>query len=147
MLRLSKRIGILITTFLFPAFVLAGQFKEVKDIEVHYSAFNSTFLTPTVAKHYQLTRSGRSSLINISILDKSKLGKPATTANVSGYAKNLIGQIKELNFQEIKEENAIYYIAEFSISNEERLTFYLDVDAGVIGSGKMQFQQTFYVEE
>ena len=31
----------------------AGQFKSIKDVEVHYSAFNSTFLTAQVAKQYQ----------------------------------------------------------------------------------------------
>ncbi len=33
---------------------MAGQFKTMKDIEVHYIAFNSTFLTPKIARSYDI---------------------------------------------------------------------------------------------
>lgn len=51
----------------------AGQFKNIKDVEVHYSAFNSTFLTAQVAKQYKLKRNGYSAILNISVLDKLPL--------------------------------------------------------------------------
>ncbi|PMH43728.1 hypothetical protein BCU68_13385 [Vibrio sp. 10N.286.49.B3] len=125
----------------------AGQFITIKDIEVHYSAFNSTFLTPTIAQEYQLTRNSHSALLNISVIDRSKLGKPATSAKLSGHAKNLIGQIKTLSFREIKEGQAIYYLAEFPISSQENLTFDIHVDAGLAGTGTLRFNQKFYIEE
>ncbi|MDR9828324.1 DUF4426 domain-containing protein [Vibrio sp. FNV 38] len=125
----------------------AGQFKTFKDIEVHYSAFNSTFLTPKVARSYSLKRNGYSAILNISVLDRSVLGKPATTTKLSGSAKNLIGNTRSLTFREVKEADAIYYLAEFSISNEETLTFTIDVDSGNKGTGKLTFTQKFYVEE
>lgn len=125
----------------------AGQFKTIKDVEVHYSAFNSTFLTPQVARSYQLKRNGYSAILNISVLDKSQLGKPAITAELTGKVKNLIGQTRELKFREIKEANAIYYLAEFSISDQEQLTFDIDINAGNKGAGRLQFNQKFYVEE
>lgn len=125
----------------------AGQFVQIKNVEVHYSAFNSTFLTPKVARAYQLQRSGYNALLNISVLDISQAGKPAISATISGSAKNLLGQTKQLTFKEIKEQNAIYYIAELPITNEETFRFDIDVSAGIKGAGKVKFNQKFYVEE
>ncbi|MDN3683898.1 DUF4426 domain-containing protein [Vibrio sinaloensis] len=121
----------------------AGQFKTIKDVEVHYSAFNSTFLTPQVARSYKLKRNGYSALLNISVLDNYQAGKPAITAKITGTAKNLIGQTRELSFREVKEANAIYYLAEFPISDEENLTFTIDVNAGNKGTGTLKFTQKF----
>ncbi|WP_038173639.1 MULTISPECIES: DUF4426 domain-containing protein [Vibrio] len=136
---------LLVTTLTLPAW--AGQFKTIKDVEVHYSAFNSTFLTAQVARSYQLKRNGYSAILNISVLDNSQVGKPATTATISGSSKNLIGQTRQLSFKEVKEGDAIYYLAEFPISDEERLTFDIDVNAGIKGTGRLKFSQKFYVEE
>ncbi|WP_417870572.1 DUF4426 domain-containing protein [Vibrio furnissii] len=124
----------------------AEQLINIKDVEVHYSAFNSTFLTPQVAKSYQLTRNGYSAVLNISVLDTSTVGKPAVKSTLSGQVKNLIGNMRELAFSEVKEGNAIYYLAEFPISNEEELRFDIDVNAGLKGAGKLKFTQKFYVE-
>ncbi|MGO2507980.1 MAG: DUF4426 domain-containing protein [Vibrio hibernica] len=127
--------------------VHAEQFKNIKNSEIHYSAFNSTLLTAEVATQYQLKRNGHSAILNISVLDNSKLGKPAVDATITGTAKNLIGQIKTLEFKQIKEGQAIYYLAQFSISDEESLTFNINVDAGMTGSGPITFTQKFYVED
>lgn len=127
--------------------VHAEQFKNIKNSEIHYSAFNSTLLTAEVATQYQLKRNGHSAILNISVLDNAKLGKPAVDATITGTAKNLIGQIKTLDFKQIKEGQAIYYLAQFSISDEESLTFNINVDAGMTGSGPITFTQKFYVED
>ncbi|NVD05597.1 DUF4426 domain-containing protein [Vibrio sp. JPW-9-11-11] len=142
-----KRWTTLLLTALFAMPTWAGQFKTIKDVEVHYSAFNSTFLTAKVARSYQLKRNGYSAIINISVLDNSQAGKPATTATLSGSARNLIGQTRELQFRQVKEGDAIYYLAEFPISDQEQLTFNLDVNAGIKGAGTLKFSQKFYVEE
>ncbi len=125
----------------------SGQFIQIKNIDVHYSAFNSTFLTPTIASNYKLKRSGYNALLTINVFDTSIAGKPASTAKITGTAKNLLGQTKKLTFREIKEQDAIYYIAEFAITNKETLSFDIDVSAGTKGSGKLKFTQIFYVEE
>ena len=136
---------LLVSMIALPSY--AGQFKTIKDVEVHYSAFNSTFLTPQVARSYKLKRNGYSAILNISVLDNSQAGKPAITAAISGSAKNLIGQMRDLTFREVKEGDAIYYLAEFPVSEEERLTFNIDVNAGIKGTGTLKFTQKFYVEE
>jgi hypothetical protein len=137
--------AVLISLLSFPA--LAEQFKTMKDIEVHYVAFNSTFLTPKVASSYNIKRNGYLAVINISVLDSSSLGKPALEAKVKGQAKNLIGQTQRLNFHEVKEGDAIYYLAELPITHEETFTFDIDVKAGNKGSGTLKFTQKFFVEE
>jgi len=142
-----KRWTTLLLTVLFTMPTWAGQFKTIKDVEVHYSAFNSTFLTAKVARSYQLKRNGYSAILNISVLDNSQAGKPAITATLTGSARNLIGQTRELEFRQVKEGDAIYYLAEFPISDEEQLTFNIDVNAGIKGTGALKFSQKFYVEE
>ncbi|MGF1710551.1 DUF4426 domain-containing protein [Vibrio kagoshimensis] len=137
--------ALLTSVIAFPTW--AGQFKNIKDVEVHYSAFNSTFLSAEVAKQYQLKRNGYSAVLNISILDNSALGKPATTAKVSGTAKNLVGNTRKLTFREIKEGDAIYYLTEFPITHEENITFTIDVNAGIKGAGPLRFTQKFYTED
>ncbi|KOO05143.1 DUF4426 domain-containing protein [Vibrio nereis] len=143
---MKKWIALLLaSTLAMPSW--AEQFKNIKDVEVHYSAFNSTFLTSEVARTYNLKRNGYSAILNISVLDNSQAGKPAITADVSGSSRNLIGQTRELSFREVKEGNAIYYLAEFPVSEEENLTFDVKVNAGIKGNGTLQFTQKFYVEE
>lgn len=125
----------------------AGQFKTIKDAEVHYVVFNSTFMTPQIARSYGLKRNESIATVNISVLDRSSVGKPAMPAGIKGSAKNLIGQIKTLDFKEIKEGDAIYYLAQFSITNEERYQFTIDVDAGMKGRGPISFTQQLYTEK
>ncbi|EJB8690811.1 DUF4426 domain-containing protein [Vibrio parahaemolyticus] len=137
--------ALLISLLSLPTF--AEQFKNMKDIEVHYVAFNSTFLTPKVARSYDIKRNGYVAVVNISVLDSASLGKPAVEAEVGGHAKNLIGQTQKLTFREIKEGEAIYYLAELPITHEETFTFDIDVKAGNKGSGKLKFTQKFFVEE
>ena len=115
------------------------------DFEVHYSAFNSTFLVPDVARKYQLERSPRYGLINISVRDVgSQLGK-AVSASLEGHLQNLLQQKTALTFREIKEGLVIYYLAGFRFSNEEMLEFNIDVKPeGSDEVHKVRFRQQFY---
>ena len=73
------------------------------DVTVHYNTFNSTFLTPDIAKAAGLTRSKNQGVINVSVL---KDGKPLT-AEVSGSVKDLTSQTVPLKFKQITEQGAI----------------------------------------
>jgi hypothetical protein len=146
----SKSIGsalLIGLTTLLPTAAIAEQFKTIKNIEVHYSAFNSAFLSAEMARQYHLQRTGHDGLLNISILDTTQVGKPAIIGLVQGKVTNLIGQYKTLNFTEIKEGNAIYYLTQFPIEGEELLNFDINIDADIKGPGNLKFQQKFYVEE
>lgn len=116
------------------------------DYEVHYNAFNSGFLTPEVAQANGLTRSKVMALLNISVLKIGTDGvkKPAN-ALVSGEAKNLIGQVKTINFSKIDEGDAIYYLGSFRFSDEELLKFDLQVQPDPnLSPINVRFSQTFY---
>ncbi|NVK39673.1 MAG: DUF4426 domain-containing protein [Oceanospirillaceae bacterium] len=128
--------------------VNAEQFVAHGDYEVHYNAFNSTFLEPDVAESYGLTRSKTLALINVSVLQKqADGGKQAVTAVVTGSASNLIGQSEELSFKEIREADALYYIGGLRFAGEQRLRISLDVQPDPNQAPySIQFEQTFYPE-
>jgi hypothetical protein len=110
--------------------------------------FNSTFVTPSVAQTYQLTRARDRSLVNISITRTSdegtRLGLPAL---IKGTASNLIQQQRSLTFREIDEGNAVYYIAPLRHSNEEVMNFAIDVQPqGEEKSFQVRFTRTLHVD-
>lgn len=127
MLRIA---GILTLSIAFAHTALADTNSHPKfgDYTVHFSVFNSTFITPEVAQIYKLTRAGNRALINISVTkttdDITSLGLPA---KVTGTAANLIQQQHVLDFQTIDEGNAVYYIADLRHTNEEVMNFAVDV--------------------
>jgi len=98
--------------------------REFGDYVVHYNAFRSDTISPDIAKQYNLPRASNRVLINIAVLKKvmHTTGKP-TAAKIEGFASNLTGQYKQLNFREIKEGTAIYYLADIKISDGEFIKF------------------------
>lgn len=127
----------------------AEQFQTIGNVQVHYSAFNTSDLSPAITQEYKIKRDGYTGLLNISVLDqKSTPSNPiAKTAQVSGSVKNLLGQTQPLTFKEIKEGKAIYYLASFKVTHEDKLQFNLNIDADDNNQGSLNFTQTFYVEE
>ena len=113
------------------------------DYTVHYNAFNSTFLQPEVAKRYNIERAPREKLINISIL---KNGKPVK-AEVKVETSNLMAQKTDRKTQQINDGDAVYYIASFSIVNDELLHFTIKVTPeDSKQSNTITFSQKFYEE-
>ncbi|MBT8120504.1 MAG: DUF4426 domain-containing protein [Gammaproteobacteria bacterium] len=120
--------------------------KEFGDYVVHYNAFRSDTISPEVAKQHGLARANNRVLINIALLKKvlNTTGKP-TAAKVSGHASNLTGQLKQLEFKEITEGNAIYYLAETKISDGEFLKFDLKIiPEGETRAARLQFDKRFF---
>ena len=106
---------------------IKGERKEVfGDITVHYNTFNSTFLTPDIAKAAELIRSKNQGVINVSVI---KDGKPLI-ANVTGTVKDLTSQSVPLNFRQVTEQGAIYYIAQYPVEQQETRTFEIKVQTG-----------------
>jgi hypothetical protein len=118
------------------------------DYTVHFTVFNSTFVTPAVAQIYQLTRARDRALVNISVTrtgeEGTSLGLPA---RIRGTATNLIQQQRALNFQEIDEGNAVYYIASLRHTNEEVMNFTIDVQPeGEDRTFQVRFTRTLHIE-
>jgi predicted Zn-dependent protease len=134
---------LLVSSSLYAANEQGGQYKNLGNWQVHYIAFPSTFLQPSIAKNYNIERSNYNAVINISVLDKTS--KKAQKVSLSGVAKNLVGQSKKLKFKEIVDGESVYYIATLTYSNEETFRFYLDVRSGN-KSERLSFHQKFYVD-
>jgi len=112
--------------------------------EVHYSAFRSTFIAPEIARQYDIERSRYLALVNISVLDRDT--KVAQRASLSGYATNGIGNRLPLEFTEVVEGDAVYYLAQAAYTNLETLRFTIEVRADG-ETQELRFSQQFYADE
>jgi len=132
---------------LVPAgFAVADNARQFGDITVHYNAFTSDTLTPEVARRYGLARSKSRGVLNITVLQNTPEGPPkAVKAEVQASASNLSGQLKTFSMEEIREREAIYYIAQFRIADAEVLNFTIDVKpTGSDEWRRLAFQQQFF---
>ncbi|KXO11137.1 hypothetical protein AKG98_511 [Moritella sp. JT01] len=130
-------------TLLVSAAANAEQMQKLGNWDVHYIAFPSTFLTPDIASDYDIDRSKYLGIINISVLDSDTLKAQAVTMTVT--ARNLLGNIRELEVREIREQDAIYYIAEVPHRNEETYRIKVTLTSGN-QTQELKFQQKFYVD-
>lgn len=137
--------GLFAALMLLAPATYAENMKKLGSMNVHYIALGATFLTPEIAKTYGIERSKYNGLINISVLDNTQKGTPAKAVSISGTAKNLTGQFKRLEFQEVREGNAIYYLAQVNYRDKEKLTFDISITDGK-ESHELTFAQTFYVD-
>ncbi|GLS83633.1 DUF4426 domain-containing protein [Paraferrimonas haliotis] len=135
---------LLMLTTIAPA--QAEQKQQVGQYAIHYMALSSTFITPEIAKAYGINRSRYVGLVNITVLDTAQPGNPAIPVTISGVAKNLLDSSKKLDFQEIREENAIYYISEVPHRNEETINFEITLAHGKTLNTSLNFSQKFYVD-
>lgn len=132
---------------LFSSGISAENSKQFGDYIIHYNSFRSDTLTPEIAKAYSLTRRNNRMVVNITVQKKDGDVTRPVKANVSGFASNLTGQIKDLEFKEILDGEAIYYLAQSQVSNHETLKF--DIKATPTGEtlvAKLKFQQKFYTD-
>lgn len=105
-------------------FAHAEQKVVFSDHELHYIVLNTTEIPKEIAERYQLNRSAKRAFINLSILRQTPNGYGTpVTADIKAIERTLLGQRLEINLQEIREGNAIYYIGDFPIFNREVLWF------------------------
>lgn len=131
---------------LLPLGAVAENSKDFGDYVVHYNALATDMLPPSVARDYRITRSQNRGMLNITIL-KKVLGSPGQPvhARVEASARNLAGQGRRVNMREIREGNAIYYIGEFGVANEETLNFKVRArPQGQRDFLEVEFSQDFY---
>ncbi len=128
-------------------FVFAEQSKQFGPYSVHYSVVNTTFLTPEVAAAYNITRGKKRAMVNIAIREQHpELGDRAKAAVVTGRSWDLM-QNQSLSFREIREQNAIYYIADVRFINEEFRWFEISISPDPNKPPHVfKFNQQFYVD-
>jgi hypothetical protein len=120
----------------------AGQVKS-GDLTLHYSALPTTHLTADVARQYGITRSGNRALLNIAVRRTIADGDVAVVAEIRASATNPTGQRQEIRLREVREGDAVYYLGEARISDQETLNFEIEarVDERVL---QARFQQQFF---
>jgi len=118
-------------------------YKTFGDVRVYYSAFNSSFISPDVANAYNIVRGKDRGLVNIAVVPEGT--GHGTAALVGGTASNLLAQQQTLEFTEIREGDAIYYLAPFRFSNEDPLSFTIHVrPANADSTNTFTFKRTFH---
>lgn len=115
---------------------------------VHYNALSTMQLTPEIARNYRITRSPNRAFMNISVQRRGEDGLPfAVPAEVEASATNLTGQRRNLSVREVRDGDALYYIAETGISNRETLVFDVSVlPEGAATPTTLRFQQQFFTD-
>ena len=140
----------LIVTLLSINTVHAERSKVLGNYVVNYNALTTDFIQPKTANEYKIKRSKNRGMVTIAIQEKAIANEPlgkAVTARVSGYAKNLNGQTRNLKFDLIKEGSAIYYIDDFSVTNQEVIDFVLQIKPnGQNKSYSLKFRQQFFTQ-
>ncbi|MGS2717921.1 DUF4426 domain-containing protein [Eionea flava] len=91
---------------------------ELDDHIIYYNVFNSALISADIAKEYNLVRAKNRAYINVAVVKKSG-GYGVAPRKLSGIHRNLLQQRFELEFIEIKEATATYYLAPIRFNNEE----------------------------
>jgi Domain of unknown function (DUF4426) len=150
------RVSLLLIILTAGASPTLGQQSEMfGPYELHYSVVNTTFLAPETAAAYEITRGQKRAILNLAVrehlnADPEAGDSGATEARpmlLQGRTWDLI-QNQFLQFSEIREGPAIYYIAEFKFINEEWRFF--EVDFRPEGSDQtytFKFKHQLYLDQ
>lgn len=121
-------------------------YQQYGDTRIYYSAFNSSFITPQVASAYNIARGKDRGLVNISVIEGQR--PQGKAVHITGTVSNILGQQQTLDFVEVREGEAVYYLAPFRFSDEDFMTFTIQVQ---LEAGKparsFKFQRTFYHDQ
>lgn len=122
------RILPLVLILLLPLAANAENSTRTGGYTIHHNTLTTDSLPVQVATAYNLERSKRRGLLNVSVLrdEPGTLGTPVR-AEIRAVARTLYGQIRPLQLREIVEDQAIYYIADFPVAHREVLMFELEV--------------------
>ncbi len=144
-----KRILPLLFISLISLPVLAENSTSIPGYTIHHNAIPSASLDPAIAKQYGIQRSKYRGMLNVSVIKTV----PGTTgksvpAVVLAKATNLRGQLISIAMRQVLEAEAIYYIGEFRIADQETLNFDLQVQPqGETRFYDAKLSQQFFIDE
>lgn len=116
---------------------------------IHHNAIPSASLDPSIAKQYGIQRSKYRGMLNVSVIksEPGTTGKP-TPAVVLAKATNIRGQLVSIPMRQVEEGDAIYYIGEFRIADQETLNFELEVQPrGETRFHTAKLSQQFFIDD
>jgi hypothetical protein len=116
---------------------------DIGDHVVHFSALSTDKLPPEVARTYNIVRSQNRAMLTVSVLEEGT-NRPRE-ALVTVKTVNLTGQLKNVTMRMVREQEAIYYIGETPVANQETLIFDISVTPdGVSEASDIRFKRQFY---
>lgn len=141
-----KKIITLVFGLLFSACVWADNSTQVGDYIIHHNALTTDSLTPQVASSYKIQRSKSRALINIAVQKVGAEGvNQPVTAQIKLTARSLVGHLRDIPMREVREDKAIYYIADFPVADREHLLFDVEfLPEGATYPLQAKFEQEFY---
>ncbi len=142
-MKITWRIPVAAALLAWCTSALGEQKVVLADHEVHYIVLPTTFLKPAIANDYDLPRGKDRALVNVSIIGPDGT---AVAAQLTGESKNLLGQIQNLEFRQVTERPAIYYLALIRHGNEETHRIRITVTLKTGESTDIAFQQKLYWE-
>lgn len=111
------------------------------DYVIHHTVLPTEILLPEVARAYKIKRSKNRGMINVVVQYKGK----GVRAKVTGTGSNLNGQLKHLQFNEIKEGDVTYYISNFRVTHNEVIDFKVNVQPeGSSSTRTVKLRKQFY---
>ncbi len=139
----------LLVLMLLGSLAWGESFTEDDRFIVHYNAFNSSMVTPDVAKAHGLVRSGYLGMVNITVQRKREGKLPKNvTAFLTGRVTLLTGTEIPLEFSQINEGDVMYYIGQFQIADGQQHRFDIEVSPGAENSRfHLKFSQTLFVDK
>ena len=127
-----------------PVHVSAEQMIKLGNMNVHYIVVPTMFFNKKIAEQYKITRGKDRALMNISVLNSDQQPIAVT---LDGHMTNLLGQQQTLNFTEVREGVAIYYLAPIKYSDREVLRFTVNLSEPGATPQQLKFQQKMYLED
>jgi hypothetical protein len=116
---------------------------ELVDHIIYYNVFNSTLIPSDIAKIHNLVRAKDQAYVNVALVKKT--GGNGIAATITGYHSNLMQQKFQLEFIEIKEPSATYYLAPIRFINEEILHIDISVETlDKTDSGSLRITKKLY---
>lgn len=118
------------------------------DLLIYHNTFNSSYLQPEIAAAAGLQRGPRQGVVNIAVQRQTNDGMQVVDAKVEGTVKNLIQQTTPLKFIRIQEQDAIYFVANYTAAQRGLLQFEVRIQADDKAPVRtVRFQQEFHPDE
>ncbi len=129
------RYFVLASALIFTASAAHAESQDFDNYTIHYIAVGTTFLTPEIAQQYNIVRSNRRAFLNVAVIRNNPDGSTTpVAATVTGGKSNLLQQSGDIEFAEIHEGEAIYYIGQFDFSNAEIIRLTVNVQPEMTGA-------------
>lgn len=137
-----------ITALLLSTPLAAQQAETFGDYEIHYNAINSHLIPPETASAYGIQRASTQALLNITVMRTDTEPPTPVHARIRASATNLNAQRREIRMREFDDHDAVYYIGQMRVSNEE--TYDFDIEAHPQGHEgepfQFRFRQQFFTD-